>query len=160
MADNVNITAGTGTAIATDDVSGTHYQVVKLARSVADSSLYLSKQYPLPAMMCEPGDIVVERVTNTDGNSTASTVFGAMIGNYNHITTVIAYNSSATAGFVDLRDGTAGNVFATIPLPPGGGAIVNFPIPLRQPSSNSALAYDVSAALTTVYLTFVGYKSA
>jgi hypothetical protein len=31
MADNVPITAGTGTTIATDDVSNVHYQIVKIA---------------------------------------------------------------------------------------------------------------------------------
>jgi hypothetical protein len=160
MADNIAITAGSGTNVATDDVSGTHYQVVKLARNVADSSAYITKQYPIPVLMCEPGDILVERVSNTDGASTASTVFGATASVYNHITTVIAYNASATAGYVDLRDGTAGTIIATLPLPPGGGVVTNFPLPLRQPTVNTALAYDVSAALTTVYLTFIGYKSA
>jgi hypothetical protein len=38
MADNVNITAGSGTVIATDDVSGAHIQVVKLADGTADSA--------------------------------------------------------------------------------------------------------------------------
>lgn len=38
MADNVAITAGSGTSIATDDVSGAHYQRVKLAVGVADSA--------------------------------------------------------------------------------------------------------------------------
>lgn len=38
MADNVNITAGTGTVIATDQVGTDHYQKVKLADGTADSS--------------------------------------------------------------------------------------------------------------------------
>ena len=38
MADNVAITAGSGTTIATDDVSGVHYQKVKLAVGVADDA--------------------------------------------------------------------------------------------------------------------------
>lgn len=38
MADNVAITAGAGTSIATDDVSSVHYQYVKLADGTADSS--------------------------------------------------------------------------------------------------------------------------
>ncbi len=38
MADNVAITAGAGTSIATDDVAGAHYQKVKLYDSTADSS--------------------------------------------------------------------------------------------------------------------------
>lgn len=38
MADNVAITAGSGTTVATDDVSGAHFQKVKLADGTADSS--------------------------------------------------------------------------------------------------------------------------
>lgn len=38
MADNVPITAGSGTDIATDDVSGSHYQKMKLYTSEADSA--------------------------------------------------------------------------------------------------------------------------
>ena len=38
MADNLAITAGAGTTIATDDVGGVHYQKVKLFNGTADSS--------------------------------------------------------------------------------------------------------------------------
>lgn len=38
MADNVSVTAGTGTVIATDDVGGIQYQRVKLVDGTADSS--------------------------------------------------------------------------------------------------------------------------
>ena len=38
MADNVEITAGSGTSVGTDDVSGVHYQRVKLTDGTADSS--------------------------------------------------------------------------------------------------------------------------
>jgi hypothetical protein len=38
MADNVAITAGSGTSIATDDVSGAHYQKMKIYDGTADSA--------------------------------------------------------------------------------------------------------------------------
>lgn len=41
MADNVAVTAGSGTSVATDDVSGVHYQRVKLTDGTADSSTHL-----------------------------------------------------------------------------------------------------------------------
>lgn len=44
MADNVAITAGSGTSIATDDVGGAHYQKVKLYDPTADSSTALIGQ--------------------------------------------------------------------------------------------------------------------
>ena len=105
------------------------------------------------------GDIIVTRVTNTDGASTAFTAFGAVANIRNFISTITVYNSSTTNGFLDLRDGTAGTVIYTIPLPALGGATINFPVPLRQPTANTALAYDVSAALTTVYISAVGFQS-
>lgn len=41
MANNVPVTAGSGTSIATDDVAGVHYQVVKLAAGTEDSAVRL-----------------------------------------------------------------------------------------------------------------------
>ncbi len=38
MADNLNVTAGTGTVVATDQVGSAHYQKVKLADGTADSA--------------------------------------------------------------------------------------------------------------------------
>jgi len=104
------------------------------------------------------GDIKVERVTDTGGTATAFTTFGATASQRNYITTITVYNSSTTQGFIDLRDGTAGSVLYTIPLPALGGATINFPVPLRQPTANTALAYDVSAAITTAYISVVGFK--
>lgn len=108
---------------------------------------------------CPLNNALVERVSDTGGTSTALSTFGATASSRNHITTIIAFNDSTTNGFVDIRDGTGGSVLATIPLPAKGGAVITFPVPLRQPTSNTALAYDVNAALTTVYLTFIGFKS-
>jgi hypothetical protein len=105
-------------------------------------------------------DMLVERVSNTDGASTASTVFGATASSYNCITTIIVHNAHASTNcYVDIRDGTAGTILATIPAPANGGTAISFPVPLRQTTANTALAYDVSAAVTTIYITFIGYKS-
>lgn len=105
-------------------------------------------------------DILCERVSNTDGAAAALTVFGATANCYNMITTIIVHNSHATTnGYVDLLDGSGGTIIMTIPLPAGGGAVINLPVPLRQPTVNTALYFDVSAAISTVFLSFVGYKS-
>jgi hypothetical protein len=42
MVDNVAITAGTGTSVATDDVGGVHYQKIKLAIGAADTANLLA----------------------------------------------------------------------------------------------------------------------
>lgn len=105
------------------------------------------------------GDMVTERVSNTDGASTASTNFGATASTRNVITGYSVYNASATAGYLDFRDGTAGAILWTVPLPATGGA--NFAIEggIFRTTANTALAYDVSAALTTVYISVTGFKS-
>lgn len=41
MADNVAITEGVGTSVATDDVSGNHYQRMKISNGEADSAVHL-----------------------------------------------------------------------------------------------------------------------
>jgi hypothetical protein len=107
---------------------------------------------------CTYGDIIVQRVTDTGGTSTAFSSFTAVASQRNYITTITVYNSSTTNGFVDIRDGAAGTVIYTIPLPALGGATINFPVPLRQPTANAALAYDVSAAISTIYISVVGFK--
>lgn len=104
------------------------------------------------------GDVVMERVSDTGGSSTAFSNFGATASTRNYLTTITVYNDSATTGYLDIRDGTAGTVLHTIPLPAKGGGTINLPIPLRS-SANTALAYDVSAALTTVYISVVGFRS-
>jgi hypothetical protein len=98
-------------------------------------------------------------VSNTNGTSTAFSNFTAVSGTRNYVSTLMVFNDSTTNGFVDIRDGTAGTVLWTIPCPAKGGASINFPVPLRQTTANTALAYDVSAALTTVYISAVGFQS-
>jgi hypothetical protein len=48
MANNVAVTAGSGTSIATDDVSGVHYQVVKLALGTEDVATRVTSSNGLP----------------------------------------------------------------------------------------------------------------
>jgi hypothetical protein len=108
---------------------------------------------------CPLGDILSERVSDTAGTSAALSTFGATANTRNYITTITIYNDSTTNAYVDIRDGTAGAVLITLPCPAKGGCITNFETPLRQPTANTALAYDVSAGLTTVYLSFIGFKS-
>lgn len=102
---------------------------------------------------------ISERVSNTDGASTAFTNFAAGgAGVHNYVMNVTITNTSATDGYVDLRDGTAGSVLWTFPAPANSGATHAFSYPLKG-SANTALAYDVSAALTTVYISVNGFQA-
>jgi hypothetical protein len=53
MTNNVAVTAGAGTSIATDDVSNVHYQVVKLALGDEDVATRVSATDPLPVEVLE-----------------------------------------------------------------------------------------------------------
>lgn len=105
------------------------------------------------------GDLLSERLSNTDGTSTASTVFGATASTRNVITGYSVYNAAASAGYLDFRDGTAGSILWTVPLPATGGANFAIPSGIFRTTANTALAIDVSTALTTVYISITGFKS-
>lgn len=105
-------------------------------------------------------DVVQERDTNTDG---ASTAFGTGLaapgaGIRLWIRNVTISNSSASFCTVDLRDGAAGSVLWTFPVPATGGVTHRFDPPL-QLTANTALAYDASAATTTLSISANGFKS-
>lgn len=105
-------------------------------------------------------DLVHERISNTDGASTAFTNFSAVASTYNYVTAISVTNASATDVYVDIRDGVAGSVLWTLPVPARGGATLsNGGSPLFKSSANTALAYDFSAAVSTVYLSMSGYQS-
>lgn len=50
MADNIPITAGSGTNVATDDIGGVHHQLVKIEFGAADSATQVSVTNPLPVI--------------------------------------------------------------------------------------------------------------
>jgi len=104
-------------------------------------------------------EIITERVSNTNGTSTAFSNFAAAgSGKHNYITTISIYNSSSTDGYVDFRDGTSGSVIFTAPAPQTGGSVITFPVPLKF-AANTAVAFDVSGALSTVYISVVGFQA-
>lgn len=104
-------------------------------------------------------DIISERVSNTNGSATAFSNFGAVASTKNYITSITVYNSSSTAGYVDFTDGSGGTVKWTMPLPATSGSVISSAMPLFSTTANTALYYDVSAALTTVYISVSGYQS-
>lgn len=106
------------------------------------------------------GDLIHERVSDTGGSATAFSSFGATASTKNYVTAIVAHNASATNGYIDFRDGTGGSVLYTLPIPANGGVVLPAgALPYFKTSANTALAYDVSAALTTVYISVSGFKS-
>lgn len=109
------------------------------------------------------GDILTDATSNTDGASTASSVFSATASTRSCVTGFQVFRTDAgtTPIYIDFRDGTGGSVLWRAVLPPNGGA--NSPAYcgpcLFRTSANTALAYDVSSATNTVYISVSGYKS-
>lgn len=105
-------------------------------------------------------DVVQERTTNTDGASTAfaSGLAAPGAGVRLWIKSVDICNSSASFCTVDLRDGAAGSVLWTLPVPATGGVVKTFDPPLKL-TANTALAFDASAATTTLSISGNGWKS-
>jgi len=105
-------------------------------------------------------DIVQERATNTDGASTAfaSGLAAPGAGIRLYVKSVTIANSSASFATVDLRDGSGGSVLWTFPVPATGGVTHVFDPPLKL-TANTALAYDASAATSTISISVNGFKS-
>jgi hypothetical protein len=107
---------------------------------------------------CGLEDIVSGVAAITDGSST-SVIASAGAGVKNYITTVIIANTSASAVTVDIRDGAAGTVKATFPVPANtSGVVCNLPVPLPF-SAATAVCADPSAAASTITVTLIGFKS-
>lgn len=106
-------------------------------------------------------DLISEAVSNTDGNSTAFSNFSAVASTKNAVTAISVFRSDAGASlaYIDFRDGTAGSVLWRMPLPPNGGSVITSPVPLFKTSANTALAFDVSSALSTVYISVSGFQT-
>lgn len=106
-------------------------------------------------------DLVQERTTNTDGASTAfaSGLAAPGAGIKLYLTSCTLANSSASFITVDLRDGAAGSVVWTIPVSATGGAIDDFGGSPLEFTANTAVAFDASAATTTLTISCKGFKS-
>lgn len=96
-------------------------------------------------------------VAITDGAST-SVLASQGAGVKFYLTELAIANSSASNVTVDLRDGTAGAVKWTVPVPAGGGVVKTFSTPLPF-SADTAVAADPSAAASTITVSVLGFKS-
>lgn len=93
MADGVAITSGAGTTIATDDVSGTHYQRVKLVDGTLDSTT------AIPASTTSPANGTAGLVTRTLTES--RTASGTLTANGQSVTLTLGGGQGVVS--MDLR---------------------------------------------------------
>jgi hypothetical protein len=107
---------------------------------------------------CHLGDIVSGVAAITDGSST-SVIASQGAGVKTYITSVVIANTSATAVTVDIRDGAAGSVKLTLPVPADtAGVVFSLPVPLPF-SAATAVCADPSAAASTVTVSLIGFRS-
>ena len=96
------------------------------------------------------------------GTTSTSLVAAPGAGLRNYITTIIVSNSHATVGTdVIIQDGSGGTTLMTIPAAAVyGGAVINLPVPLRQPTANTAIFCANVTTGASTKVSAVGYKGA
>jgi hypothetical protein len=111
MADGLTLNAGSGGAtLATDDIGGTHYQIVKLAAGALDSATLVSSSNPLPVgdaggSLTVDGTVAVSGTVAVTDNAGSLTV-DAPVG---------------TPVFVRLSDGAA--AISALPVTDNAGSL-------------------------------------
>jgi hypothetical protein len=146
VADNVAITAGTGTTIRTDETASGHVQVMKLAISTDGSDTFIPATADGLAVLTRPettGGLSVFRSIDIDETeeeikATAGQVYGYIFG-----------NQASTARYLKFYNATAASVVVgtttpgiTIYLPPTSAGHVEF-------SKGIAFATAITVAATT-----------
>ena len=92
------------------------------------------------------------RIALTDGVETELIAAGGA-GVFRDLAFLILSNSSATAIHVDIRDALAGTIRMTVAVDAESAVPVAIPVPLPQAVVNTAWTAEVSAAVTTVFVT-------
>ncbi|MCP4537775.1 MAG: hypothetical protein GY832_11580 [Chloroflexi bacterium] len=98
MADTVDITAGTGTTIATDDVGGTHYQEIKVVDGTKDSATPVAVDVGVKAnaLRVAPANDI------TDGTYIGDINFGEALPAGTNAIGKLAANTGVDIGDVDV----------------------------------------------------------
>lgn len=154
MADNVAITAGSGTTIATDDVSSVHYQRVKLVDGTLDSTAAIAgdatygldvdvTRFPNESVSAKTADI------SSSGNNTVHTPGGGLAVRLYYISLSADYDNTASVTAY-LRFGAAGAAQYKVELPPGATWARNIGAGRRYitGAADEAVIVNLSAAQT------------
>lgn len=98
--------------------------------------------------------------TAMTATTSTSLIAAPAAGLRNYITTIIVSNSHATVGTdVIIQDGNAGTTLLTIPAAAVyGGAVINLPVPLRQPTTATAIYCANVTTGASTKVSAVGYK--
>ena len=112
MADNLNIDAGSTLTVATDDISGVHYQRVKIAQGADGAAVDVSPAAPLNVTVASATLGTVTITGTVTPSTTASTITNAVGNPVNvSLTSTEVTVKSAVAGFnVNVATATLGTV--------------------------------------------------
>lgn len=119
----------------------------------------VGKQIVLP--YANPENFVSGAITTAMTSTTSTSLIAApAAGLRNYITTIICSNAHATVGTdIIIQDGSGGTTLLTIPAAAVyGGAVVNLPVPLRQPTTATALFCANVTTGASTKVSAVGYK--
>lgn len=119
----------------------------------------VGKQIVLP--YANPENFVSGAITTAmTGTTSTSLVAAPAAGLRNYITTIIVSNAHASVGTdVVIQDGNAGTTLMTIPAAAVyGGAVINLPVPLRQPTTATAIYCANVTTGASTKVSAVGYK--
>ncbi len=119
------------------------------------------KQIIMP--YANPENFVSGAITSSmTGTTSTSLVAAPGAGLRNYITTIIVSNAHASVGTdVIIQDGSGGTTLLTIPAASVyGGAVINLPVPLRQPTANTAIYCQNVTTGASTKVSAVGYKGA
>lgn len=106
-----------------------------------------------------PRDLIVHnRIALT--STTETTLIALAASTFHDLVFLSFSNESSTKVRVDIRDDTAGTIRYSITLAAdGGGAIVKFPVPLTQALQGDNWTAQLSASVSTVYITAQAVKN-
>lgn len=160
MADNVAITAGSGTNIAADDVSSVYYQRVKLDYGADGATAPVTAVTPLPIIPFTLPANFIKGATAAITDTTRTAVIAAQgEGVKIYVTHILVTNGDAdTDTLVTIEDGSTA-MYSGWAAKAGGGFSITLPVPLVG-SANTALNATCGTTGATVYVSASGYKGA
>ena len=148
MADNINIDAGSTLTVATDDISGVHYQVIKVAHGALNTANLASDTTPFPVTIASATLGTVTISGTVTPSTTASTITNA------------ASNPVPVTGNINVATATLGTVTITGTVTPSSTAAtitnavgnpVNVSLTLTEVTVKSAVAgFNVNVATATL----------
>ncbi len=143
MADNINIDGGSTLTVATDDISGVHYQIVKVAHGAANAATQSSDTAPFPVTVAS---ITIGTVTITP-TTTASTINNAA-GNPVNVTGNVNV-ATATLGTVTIT-GTVTPTTTASTITNAAGNPVNVALTSTAVTVSNATSINVNVATATL----------